>query len=72
MQYIRLLAFIATAISVVAASPLSVENALKRDDVAPAGGEDSTAITTDKTVAAVDDVLKPDPDCFILYPCINW
>jgi hypothetical protein len=32
MQYIKFLAFIATAISVVSAGPLPVENGLKRSD----------------------------------------
>ncbi|KAJ7928087.1 hypothetical protein B0H13DRAFT_2653255 [Mycena leptocephala] len=73
MQYIKFLAFIATAISVVSAGPLPVENGLKRSDALLNAREEPSVVAAD-TIAEgpSEDIVKPDPDCFILYPCINW
>ncbi|KAJ6491476.1 hypothetical protein DFH09DRAFT_1208236 [Mycena vulgaris] len=75
MQFLKFFALIATSavFSTVSGSPILGLNL--RDD-ALAVTADSSSVAGDTAVAVANglktDVLKPDPNCFILYPCINW
>ncbi|KAJ6547160.1 hypothetical protein B0H19DRAFT_1379498 [Mycena capillaripes] len=71
MQYIKFLAIISTVISVVSALPADKRGdpllSLAREESTALAGEESAVAEGPKT-----DVIAPDPDCFILFPCINW
>ncbi|KAJ6491490.1 hypothetical protein DFH09DRAFT_1453397 [Mycena vulgaris] len=74
MEFLKFFALIAAGAVFSAASGSPVLGLNLRDD-ALAATADSSSVAGDTAVTVANgpqtDVLKPDPNCFILYPCVG-